>query len=293
MTIRKLEIYYVVSKKLNMTQAAKELYISQPSISQAIKELEEGMGVMLFQRLGRRIYLTDEGAVFQKYCLRMLNLYKESQKVMEDMKELRTGDIRIGASTTIGTYLLPDIIADFKKEYPGVNIELVIENTLMVSEEILKNSIDFGFIEGEIDSDELETRKFWEDELVVISSPKHRWKKMIGLKELEEATLIQREEGSGSRKTYEGVMGVRKENTFVFGSVEAIKRAVKKDLGVACVSKLAIEDEQGRRELVVSRVKGISIKRDLKLLSHKDKEFSVLIRKFIEFSKLYRKDDSN
>lgn len=289
MTIRKLEIYYVVAEKLNMTQAAKELYISQPSISQVIKELEEGMGVRLFQRLGRRIYLTDEGVVFQKYCLRMLNLYKESQKVMEDMKELRTGNIRIGASSTIGTYLLPDIIADFKREYPGVNIELVIENTHMVSEEILKNSVDFGFIEGEVDNDELETREFWRDELVVISSPKHRWKKTICLKDLEEATLIQREEGSGSRKTYEGVMGIRKENTFVFGSVEAIKRAVKKDLGVACISKLAIEDEQERGELVVSRVKGVSIKRELKLLSHRDKEFSLLIHKFIEFSREYKK----
>lgn len=289
MTIRKLEIYYTVSKTLNMTQAAKELYISQPSISQVIKELEDDMGVKLFQRSGRRINLTREGEVFQKYCLRMLNLYRESQKAMEDLKELRTGNIRIGASATIGTYLLPDIIADFKRAYPGVNIELVIENTHMVCEEILKNSVDFGFVEGEIDNKELETRELWKDELVIISSPKHKWEKSISLKELGEATLIQREEGSGSRKTYEGIMGVRRENTFVFGGVEAIKRAVKKDLGVACISKLAIEDEEKRGELVVSRLKGKSIKRGLKLLSHRDREFSPLILKFIEFSEKYKK----
>ena len=208
---------------------------------------------------------------------------------MEDLKELRTGNIRIGASATIGTYLLPDIIADFKREYPGVNIELVIENTHMVCEEILKNSVDFGFVEGDIENKELETSELWKDELVIISSPKYKWKKSISLKELEEATLIQREEGSGSRKTYEGIMGVRRENTFVFGGVEAIKRAVKKDLGVAFISRLAIEDEEKRGELVVSKLKGKSIKRGLKLLSHRDREFSALILKFIEFSRKYKK----
>ena len=287
MTIRKLEIYYTVSEMLNMTEAAKVLYISQPSISQVIKELEEEMKVKLFQRLGRKLYITEEGKVFQKYALRILNLYEESQKVMEDMREIRSGSLRIGASTTIGTYLLPDIIADFKQEYPKVDIELYITNTQEISEDLLKNNIDIGLVEGKVVVEELETMDLWEDELIIISSPNKKWKKEIDRKKLEEETFILREKGSGSRKTYEDAMGIRDKNVFVFGGTEAIKRAVIKDLGVACVSKLTIGEEEKRKEIAVSRIKDLEIKRHLKLLYHKDKEFSKLIEKFIEFSKGY------
>ncbi len=287
MTIRKLEIYYTVSEMLNMTEAAKVLYISQPSISQVIKELEEEMKVKLFQRLGRKLYITEEGRVFQKYALRMLNLYKESQKLMEDMREVKVGNLRLGASTTIGTYLLPDIIADFKKEYPKVDIELYITNTQEISENLLKNNIDLGLVEGKVVADELETMDLWEDELIIISSPNKKWKKVIDRKKLEEETFILREKGSGSRTTYEDAMGVRDKNVFVFGGTEAIKRAVIKDLGVACVSKLTIGEEEKRKVITVSRIKDLEIKRQLKLLYHRDKEFSRLIEKFIEFSKGY------
>ncbi len=287
MTIRKLEIYYTVSEMLSMTEAAKVLYISQPSISQVIKELEEEIGVKLFERLGRKLYITEEGKLFQKYALRMLNLYKESQKVMEDIREVRSGNLRVGASTTIGTYLLPDIIADFKQIYPQVNIELYITNTQEISESILKNNIDIGLIEGKITANELEIMDLWEDELIIISSPNKKWKKIIDRKKLEKETFILREKGSGTRDTYEDAIGIREQNIFVFGGTEAIKRAVIKDLGVACVSSLTIKEEEKRKEIIVSKIKNLEIKRDLKLIYHKDKEFSKLIEKFIDFSKQY------
>lgn len=285
MTIRKLEIYYAVAKKLNMTQVAKELYISQPSISQVIKELEEEMEVKLFKRIGKKLYLTDEGKVFQKYSLRIINLYKESKDVIDEMRNLKRGRIKIGASTTIGTYLLPDIIASFKKKYPDIEVELIIANTKIIAETLLNNRVDIGFIEGEVKEEELRSVDFLEDELIIISSPKKNFEDRIKVKKLEEETFIQREEGSGSRRTYEGFLGIRNRNTFVFGSTETIKKAVIKELGIACVSRLAVEEEKKRGELSISKIEGVNINRNFKCLYHKDKEFSRILDKFLKFAK--------
>ncbi len=288
MTLRKLEIYYTVAEKLSMTVAAKELYISQPSISQVIRELEEDMEVKLFQRIGRKLYLTEEGRVFKGYALRMLNLYRESQEVIRDMRELKKGSIKVGASTTIGTYLLPDIVADFKRMHPQVDIDLFIDNTHIISTELLKNHVDIAFVEGPVYEEEIEKRKMWDDKMVFISSPESSWGEQIDKEEISRNTLILREKGSGSREVYENFMGKeRRRDTFVFGSTEAIKRAVKKGIGVACVSALAIRDEVARGELRVSEVEGIEIRRDLNLIYHKDKEFSGLIEAFLKFSGSY------
>jgi len=287
-TIRKLEIYYAVAERLSMTEAARELYISQPSISQVIKELEGDMEVKLFQRIGRKLYLTEEGRVFKAYALRMLNLYRESQEVIRDMKELKKGTIKLGASTTIGTYLLPDIVADFKKKHPHVDIDLFIDNTHIISRELLKNKVDIAFVEGPVYDEEINKQKMWDDKLVFISAPESLWGERIGKKDISAKTLILREKGSGSREVYESFMGdERQTDTFVFGSTEAIKRAVKKDIGVACVSSLAIRDEVVRGELKVSEVEGLEIKRDLNLIYHKDKEFSALVEEFLKFSRNY------
>jgi len=290
MTFRKLEIYYTVAEILNMTKASKELYISQPSISQVIKELESDMDVKLFQRIGRKLYLTEEGKVFKGYALRMLNLYRESTEVIKDMKELRRGNIKLGASTTIGTYLLPDIVADFKREYPHIDIDLFIDNTNIISRELLKNKLDIAFVEGPVYDEELRHQKIWDDKLVFISSKESKWKKVIQREDISSEVLILREKGSGSRKVFERAMGEeRNTDVFVFGSTEAIKRAVKKGIGIACVSSLAIVDEVARRELKVSEIEGLEIKRDLNILYHKDKQFSSLIEEFLRFSENYKK----
>ncbi len=290
MTFRKLEIFYTVAEILNMTKASKILYISQPSISQVIKELEGDMEVQFFQRIGRKLYLTEEGKVFKGYALRMLNLYRESTEVIRDMKELRRGNIKLGASTTIGTYLLPDIVADFKREYPHIDIDLFIDNTDIISKELLKNKLDIAFVEGPVYEEELRQQKIWDDKLVFISSRESTWDKVITREDISNEVLILREKGSGSRKVFEKAIGEeRNRDVFVFGSTEAIKRAVKKGIGIACVSSLAIADEVTREELRVSEIEGLEIKRDLNILYHKDKQFSSLIEEFLNFSENYKK----
>ena len=164
MNFRKLKIFYETAKHLNMTRVAKEMYISQPSISQSINELENDLGVKLFDRIGKILYLTHEGEVFLNYTRRILNLYDESIKVIKDFDSNKAGKIVIGASTTIGIYILPEIIRKFSNEYSDIEISLIIENSKIIEGLILDNKIDFAFIEGDISSEEIIKEVIWKDE---------------------------------------------------------------------------------------------------------------------------------
>ena len=129
MNFRKLKIFYETAKYLNMTKVAKEMYISQPSISQSINELELELNVKLFDRIGKKLYLTHEGEIFLNYTRRILNLYDESVKIIRDINLNEKGKLTIGASTTIGIYILPEIIRDFSNKFKDIKISLIIENT--------------------------------------------------------------------------------------------------------------------------------------------------------------------
>ncbi len=282
MTIRKLEIFYRVSVLLNMTKVAKEMYISQPSISQVIKELEEDFGCKLFERIGKKLFLTSEGELLKKYSLRILNLHQEAYEKIESVREGGSGCLKIGASTTIGTYILPNIIAKFKKRYPNIHIDLRISNTKEISDKLLENLIDIAFIEGNVSEEELEKKFFLNDELVIISAPDKDLKDNIKLEQLKELPFIQREKGSGSRNTYENILEYEIEDNYILESTEAIKKVVKNGLGVGCVSLLSVSEEVGRGELVVSRIEGKPIKRQLQMLYHRDKEFSMILKEFLK-----------
>ncbi|SFU85378.1 LysR substrate binding domain-containing protein [Clostridium sp. DSM 8431] len=148
MNIRKLKVFYATANNLNMTKTAKELYISQPSVTQTIHEIEEELQVKLFDRIGKKLYLTEEGKVFLNYVRRILNLYEEGSEVLKEMASMEKGKITIGASTTIGTYILPEIIREFAEAYEGIEISLIIENSANIEKLILENKIDFAFVEG-------------------------------------------------------------------------------------------------------------------------------------------------
>lgn len=289
MTIKKFEVFYTVAKTLSMTQAAKQLYVSQPSISQFIKDLEDTLQTPLFQRRGKKLILTREGEIFKSYSLRILNLYKESLTVLSDMNQLKRGIIKIGASTTIGTYIMPDIVSSFIDDHSNIKIDLIIDNTEIIKQELLKNNIDFAFIEGPIEAPELIQEKIWSDELVIISSKEKRIKNTISLKDLEKETFIIRESGSGSRGVFENKIDSAKfKDYFIFGNIEAIKKAVIKNMGVSFVSKFAIKDELRNNLINASYIENLKLNRDLKVIYHKDKKFNTLFKVFIESCKDYK-----
>lgn len=177
MNERQLKIFYEVATKLSMTEAASNLFMTQPAISQTVKDLEKEYGVNFFDRIGKKLYLTHDGEVFLSYSRRILNLYDECSKEIRSSRDLKTGQLRIGASTTIGLYILTDIIGKYIKENKGIDVSITIENTNNIAASILENKIDFGYVEGPVHADEINVEDFCNDELVVITSIEHPFTK--------------------------------------------------------------------------------------------------------------------
>ncbi|WP_320047141.1 selenium metabolism-associated LysR family transcriptional regulator [uncultured Ilyobacter sp.] len=290
MTLRKLEIFYCVAEKLNMTTVSKEMYISQPAISQMIKEMEEELGVRLFNRLGKRLYLTDEGELFKTYSRRMMNLYQEFEEVLDEKKDLKKGKLKLGASSTIGIYVMPQLIKEFIRDYPEIDISLKIGNTEDIANMILKNDIDLAFVEAEVDMNEIKSEEIWKDELILITHPEHKWGEHLEIdeSELKSEKFILREEGSGTRKVFEAAMKnnhIKYKESFTLGNTEAIKEIIKTGLGISCLSKLTVKKELDEGRLKGYKLKNFEIDREFNLIHHKDKHFSPLMKEFIRKGK--------
>lgn len=288
MNERQLKIFVEVANKLNMTEAAGCLFMTQPAVSQTIKDLEHNFGVKLFDRIGKKLYLTNEGETFFKYSRRILNLYEECSKTIQNTKNSDCGQLKIGASTTIGIYILTDIVGKFTKGHKNIDISMIIENTKNIADLILQNKIDFAFVEGPVHSDEIAISPFCDDELVLITSCEHPWahKKNIDINEIKNQKLIMREKGSGTREVFENLLNahnVEYNVSLELGNTEAIKKAVEVDLGISCISKRAVKREIESKKLVAVKLNNIKISRKLNIIYHKDKYLSNLFETFINF----------
>ncbi|GAA0077600.1 LysR family transcriptional regulator [Clostridium sp. CTA-5] len=294
MNFRKIKIFYETATELNMTKVAKKLYISQPSISQAIHEIEEELEIRLFDRIGKKLYLTYEGEIYLNYSRRILNLYEESIRAISDINTNEKGKIKIGASTTIGIYILPDIIKGFLKDHSEIEISLSIDNTANIEKMILQNKIDFAYIEGTTSLDEIVQSKVWKDELIFISSLNHSWalKKILSKKDIIKEKLIMREKGSGTREIIKSYLKKNNIDYRIFmelGNTEAIKKSVEANLGVSCLSFRSVEEKINNGCLKGYRLKEGKITRDLSLIYHRDKFLTKSMKNFINYSLKYKR----
>lgn len=290
MNERRLRIFYEVGKELNMTKVAEKLYVSQPSVSQTINDLERDLQVKLFDRIGKRLYLTEEGKVFLNYVRRILNIYDEAVNVIKEMNKVQRGKLKIGASTTIGIYILPDIIGAFSKKYPNIDISIIVENTKNIVKLLEENRLDIAFVEGPVHSEEIEVEKFCDDELVFITSKDHPWtkKKVIQKSDVSKEKLIIREKGSGTRDVLIRTLDRNSIDYNIFmelGHTEAIKKVVEAGLGISCISKRCIKDEVSYGKLAVSRIEDLKVTRDLYYIHHKDKFINNIADTFVKFAK--------
>ncbi|BEH91536.1 MAG: LysR family transcriptional regulator [Turicibacter sp.] len=287
MNIRKLHIFYKTATCLNMSQVAKEMYISQPSISQCISELESEMGIRLFDRIGKKLYLTNEGKIFYEYTRRLLNIYEEAVDAVQYSKT-HQGKIVIGASTTIGAYIMPYVIHEFNKREKDIKISMIIDNKHHIEELLLTNKVDLAFIEGSIGAKEIISKDIWTDELVFISSTEHNWreKEYLEVADLQDNVFIIRESGSGTRERFEEFLesqGITVNSTIELSHLEAILNYVKLNMGVSCVPYMSVIREERLHSLKVYRLKGHELNRSLFCAIHRDKYISVPIKCFMDF----------
>ena len=205
MNLNHLAIFHAVAQAGSMTLGAERLDISQPAVSKQVQELERVLGVHLFDRIGRRVHLSQAGEILADYSQRLFALVHEAETAMADVRAVGRGKLTIGASTTIGTYLLPGVVAEFWRRHPRIELLVQIENTEQVHRRLAGHELDLGLTEGLVEEEELEAEVFHQDELVVIAAPGHRLggQPRVPVSAVQEEPFILREPGSGTRAVQE------------------------------------------------------------------------------------------
>ncbi|HTJ00269.1 MAG TPA: LysR family transcriptional regulator [Dongiaceae bacterium] len=281
-----LALFHAVAEMGSISGAAARQHISQPAVSKQIRELEGELGVALLDRLSRGVRLTEAGRLLADYARRWTGLEREAGRAIAELRGLQRGQLSIGASTTIGNYLLPPVLIEFHRRHPRVDVRLEIANTRAIQHALLEGSWELGFTEGIIATEDLESEVFHRDELVIVVPPKHRLLALrrVTARDLGKEDWIMREEGSGTRDVVERAL--RKQRLKVspamaLGSAEAIKQAVAAGQGVAMMSRLVVRRELAAGTLVQLAVPELAVLRPLHLQQLRGRSDSPIRREFL------------
>jgi DNA-binding transcriptional LysR family regulator len=290
MDVRDLQVFLSVSKHLNYTRAGEEINLSQPSVSVRIHQLETELGMKLFEQLGKKVVLTDAGQLLVPYANRVIAAVDDAQHAIEELKGLERGSMRIGASTTPGMYLVPQVVAHFKRLHPKIDIQLRIKDTREVEDGVLRNEFDFGFVGGHLTTAEVDAISWLTDELLLVVPPTHKFakRKSIGKFDLRLERFILREPGSATRATIVNQANksdLELETIIEMENPESVKKAVQSGLGIAFISKFAVTTELKAKSLVAVSIRDLKIQRELKIVHRMDKHLSRAARAFIEMAR--------
>lgn len=283
MTLRHMKILVAVFQQGSVTKAAQALHLAQPSVSLAIRELEEYYGVALFDRIGRRLTPTAGGNAFYGYAVHIVSLMDELEKQMRNWDAL--GAIRLGATITIGTHLLPELVRQYQEQFPELRVEVKICRASQVEQLVLDNAIDIGLIETQPEHPDLQAAAFLEDELCAIVPPGSALaqKASVTLPELAEQPFLMRELGSSGRKILDAAFALHHLSVSpVWESVstQAIIQAVAEGLGVAVLPKLLVERDV-QDGTVIMLPFDAPLHRTLYIVHHRQKLLSSNMQRFI------------
>ncbi|MCL6432208.1 MAG: LysR family transcriptional regulator [Anaerolineae bacterium] len=286
MELRQLRAFERVVALGSFSRAAEELALSQPAVTAQVQGLERELGLRLLERLPRRVLLTAAGEALLPFARSMLNLEEDARRALEELKGLQAGTLRVGASPTVGAYLMPALLGELKRRHPGLRTIAEIRPTQEVAAALETHALDIGLVEAAVDSTALSIEPFGTDELVLIVPAGHPWsaRRTVRPAELTGQPLIAREPGSGTRQLVEDrlrALGLEVTPTLELGAIEAIKNAVAAGLGVAFVSRLAIEPEQRLGTLAVVQVEGLDLRRPFYRLLHRQRRPSAAARAFL------------
>ncbi|MCE5282158.1 MAG: LysR family transcriptional regulator [Deltaproteobacteria bacterium] len=286
MHLHQLWVFYHVARHGSFSRAANALFLSQPSVSNQVKRLEEVYGIRLFERAGKT-RLTRAGEVLFTYAERIFTLAREAESAIEALKRTRGGKITISAGNTLGAYYLPDIIARFRQRHPRTEIRMTAGYTQSVVEDVLASRSDLGLIGQSVDHPNLVQLPLWEEELVLVVPPGHPFarRRSVPVSRLQDESLILSERGSGVRTVTDGLFaraGVSPRIAMELGENEAVKRAVASGQGITVISAKAVKEELEAGTLRAVRLSGSRLRRRFFLIHHRDRPLSRLIRAFLE-----------
>lgn len=296
-TLQQLRILKAIATEQSFTKAAKLLYLSQPSLSKQIKILEDNLDMILINRENQKISLTENGQVFLQYAERILALCEESCRALIDLKNGERGNLTVGASQTIGTYLLPRVLALFAQRYPQINLKVQVNSTRLIAKYILNREIDIAIVGGDIPPElkkNLLVESFVEDEFSLIVPQAHPFasKKLITKEDLYHLKFITLHSNSTIRKFIDTILTQNQIQTkqlkiiMQLNSIEGIKTAVSLGLGAAFVSSSAIEKELQLKTIEILNIENIRINRTLCIISnpecYRSKAFNFFYQELLE-----------
>lgn len=293
MDIRQLEVFVSVCRSGNFSKAAKELYLTQPTVSSHIVQLEEELGFYLFERRGRKIVLTEAGEKFYPYALGVLDLMQKTRESFSAYKNEFKGEIRIIASQTPGNYLLPKLLKEFKEKFTEIKLNISIFNSEEVIEKLLNYEADIGFVGSEYNFDKLKFIPFEDDKLVLISSKesdlrsRSNSKGEVRVEDILDFPFIVRKRGSATLKTFEKYLAKEFNRdlssmnvALEVDSIEGVKNFVKEGFGISVISHHCINNQD---ELLSFEIEGMDIKRKFYGVYHKNRVISPSCERLLDF----------
>jgi DNA-binding transcriptional LysR family regulator len=291
MDLHQIEIFCSIVKYRSFSRAAEALFLTQPTVSGHMKNLEAELGVKLLDRLGKRAIPTEAGDILYRHGTRLLDERDRAKQEIGKLTGRISGVLTIGGSTIPGAYLLPPLIGAFKKKNPAISVHLSIDDTAKITEAVTAGSLCIGVVGARLSEPQLEVHPFETDELVIAVPRRHRWagKRSVSLDDLKGEPFILREQGSGTRKIMEdrferaGFSLADLNIAAVVGSSDAVRQAVKAGLGVSILSSRALRDDIAAGRVASLRISGMKLERHFFVILLKGRTRSPLCRAFLDF----------
>lgn len=286
-TFRQLRLLEAVARNSSFTRASEELHLTQPAVSTQVKQLEQEVGLPLFEQMGKKIYLTEAGKEVYAFSRAIAEQFRDIESVLDNMKGVRRGTLSLTVTST-GKYFAPYLLAEFLKHHPGTQVHLEVTNREELVEQLQENIPDMAIMGTPPDNMELTAQAFMQNPLVIIARPDHPLAQMsrIPLSRLEEETFILRESGSGTRNAVERFFKERKvklNTSMEMSRNEAIKHAVMAGLGLGIVSLHTLEFELALNRIAILSVEGFPIMKEWYLVHRGGKRLSPIAQAFHDF----------
>lgn len=296
MTFRQLELFLAVVREGRFSLAAARSHLSQPTLSEHIRELERELGSRLFHRNGRRVTLTEAGRIFAPHAGHIVAATNDARHAVAEQDGLTQGTLLVGASTTPGIYILPRVVAAFQQRHPRVTLTLTIANSRVIEERVRADELDVGVVGGHVlgPGDRCVAAGLV-DELVLIVPPRHPWTRgaVIRARQIADECVLIREPGSATRLVLERALqeaGLSLGRTMELNHTEAIKQCVMAGFGVAFVSVYAVRDEVRARQLVMVPVRSLRIRRHFHVIQGERRTLGARARAFLALLETVGKD---
>lgn len=283
-----LRVFVTVAEQRHFSKAAELLNLSQPGVSLHIKNLENELGTRLLHRSPKQVRLTEAGDILYKHAKVMLSRYEDAQREIQMLRDEVTGSVQVGASFTIGEYILPQRLAAFAAQYPQVNIQVTIGNSQEILAAVRENQWDLGFVEGEVPpSADLEVIPYMKDEMIVVSAPSHPLTRFVVVEKelLQNQVWVLRESGSGTRAFSDRFMEaaeIQPKVTHVLSSSQGVKEAVSAGLGIAMLSRWTVRKELAAGEMHELRIRQPVLERSFSIIRHEEHSRSMAAQVFLE-----------